>query len=188
MARGRKRKLGKREPNGRLSRRRDDVQARQGETEAETLSTALEARARLYGLPEKFLRDDRAGTVVGRMNLQDELSGVQYRAAVKWMETRSRYHKALLARGETTGGGTRGTPELVSDEYIGWVRRAVEQWDEASMVLIDLSVSLRTTNVSSAMTWLVERDTYVAGLTGDLRLALNALAKHWGLDTSREAA
>ena len=61
MARGRKRKAGKRHPSGKL------VQPRLEENQREVMSTVLEARQRHFGVSERQAKDERLGTALGRL-------------------------------------------------------------------------------------------------------------------------
>lgn len=190
---GPKRKAGPREPNGRASRKKQDVNQRTEETEMETMSTAVCARQRLYGMTrEEALRNQlqvgrpNAGSLIGRMALQGVLTFEQWAAGVKWQETRANYHKAIQARGEASGGGTRRGGED-SDAYVAWCKAAIEKHDEMQDRLQDVSNHTRSANIPAAMHLTISREEEYDHLLGDLRTALNALVRLWGLD-SRKAA
>ena len=59
MARGRKRKAGRRHPSGKL------VQPGKAETQREATATVLEARQRHYGVTARQAKDERLGTALG---------------------------------------------------------------------------------------------------------------------------
>lgn len=71
MARGRKRKPGKRLPCGKRPRE---------ETQREAMSTVLEARQRHYGVTARQAKDERLGTAMGRLAFSGHLSADQYAA------------------------------------------------------------------------------------------------------------
>ncbi|MDN2582949.1 hypothetical protein [Aquibium sp. ELW1220] len=73
MARGRKRKAGKRYPCGKRVRQ---------ETEREAMSVALDARGRHYGVSSKRARDERLGSALGRLAFSGLISDLQYQAGV----------------------------------------------------------------------------------------------------------
>lgn len=68
MTRGRKRKKQvARTSSGRISRSKAARKAMDGQTEIAAISVAVEARARLYGLPSEAARDEKMGYPVGRL-------------------------------------------------------------------------------------------------------------------------
>ena len=75
MARGRKRKAGKRHPCGKL------VQPSAAETQREITATVLEARQRHYGVTARQARDERLGTALGRLAFAGSITVEQYSAA-----------------------------------------------------------------------------------------------------------
>ena len=86
MARGRKRKTGKRYPCGK--RRRE-------ETEKEAMSTVIEARQRLFGVTAKQARDDRLGSALGRLAFTGRISDEQYQAGAAFAELYQRHHVTM---------------------------------------------------------------------------------------------
>ncbi len=73
MARGRKRKAGKRYPCGKRVRE---------ETEREAMATVLDARRRHFGVTAKRARDERLGSALGRLAFAGLISDLQYQAGV----------------------------------------------------------------------------------------------------------
>jgi len=86
MARGRKRKLGKRYPCGKLER---------AETEREAMSVALDARGRHYGVSAKRARDERLGTALGRLAFRGLISDLQYQAGVAFADLYLRHNMTV---------------------------------------------------------------------------------------------
>ena len=89
MARGRKRKAGKRHPSGKL------VQPRLEETQREVMSTVLEARQRHFGVSERQAKDERLGTALGRLAFVGAITLSQYAAGELYGETMAR-HRAVV--------------------------------------------------------------------------------------------
>lgn len=124
MARGRKRKAGRRHPSGKL------VQPGAAETQREAMATVLEARQRHYGVTARQARDERLGTALGRLAFGQVITAEQYAAGQKYGEVYHRHHAvmgwpmpfpasvtALLASDGVLGGaGAPPSRELVSSE------------------------------------------------------------------------
>ena len=108
---GRKRKPGKREPNGKLSRVPADVAARRKDgldrEEQDTIAVAIEARQRVFGLPPAISRDQMAGSAVGRYCLQCVITRTQYDAAMLYLADCEAYSHAI---------GTPGIPRAVDHD------------------------------------------------------------------------
>ena len=137
-------------------------------------NVAQETRQRLYGLSEKDASDQKAGSVVGRMVLSGILKLPQYNAAIKFSESRNAYLRAIGAKqdyrepkSETQGDG----------DYVDFCKTAILRWNQIQAVLLDLTVELRSPAPMSALDNFINRDFYVEHLEGDLKLALNRLAK-----------
>lgn len=83
-----------REPNGRLSRRIQAKEARQGETERAVKETVTEARMRVLGLSVADCERPEAGSVLGRLYLdpRNKLTKAQYEAGVRMGEDFARYY------------------------------------------------------------------------------------------------
>jgi len=84
VARGRKRKAGRRHPCGKL------VPASVGETQREVLATVLEARQRHYGVTARQAKDDRLGTALGRVAFAGNITADQYAAGEMYGEIMAR--------------------------------------------------------------------------------------------------
>lgn len=83
-----------REPNGRLSRKREAKEARQGETERAVKETVTEARMRVLGLSVADCERPEAGSVLGRLYLdaRNRISKAQYEAGCRMAEDFARYY------------------------------------------------------------------------------------------------
>ena len=84
MARGRKRKAGRRHPCGKLA------PATVGETQREVVATVLEARQRHYGVTARQAKDDRLGTALGRVAFAGKITADQYAAGEMYGEIMAR--------------------------------------------------------------------------------------------------
>ena len=75
MARGRKRKAGRRHPCGKL------VQPGKAETIREVTATVLDARQRHYGVTARQAKDERLGSAIGRLAFAGKITAEQLAAA-----------------------------------------------------------------------------------------------------------
>ena len=89
MAKGRKRKSGKRHPCGKL------VRPTNGETQADVLATVVEARRRQYGVTARQARDERLGSALGRMAFRGLITADQYSAGQVYATTMGRYRAIM---------------------------------------------------------------------------------------------
>lgn len=190
---GRKRKTGKREPNGKLSRVPADVEARRRDgldREAQdAISVAIDARQRVFGLDATVCRDQMAGSAVGRYCLQGIITRVQYDAAVLYLADCEAYSHAI---------GTPGIPRAVDLNRIGGkdnhenitkAKTAMARYDAMVKAVRAKQTEIGNMgNIFGALDTVIRRDVQLEHLLGDLRLGLNALVKHYGVDGARAAA
>ncbi len=135
MARGRKRKPGKRHPCGKL------VRPSSGETQAQILATVVDARQRHYRVTAAQARDQRLSSALGRLAFAGTISQQQYEAGQRFGEVYHRHHVVtglpLPSPSSVSGvmasagifGGSGGPPDA---DLIEKVRR---HYDEALQVL-----------------------------------------------------
>lgn len=179
---------GKREPAGQLSRRPEDVAARNIEgldlEEREMIATGIAARERLYGLPAAMSRDQMAGSFVGRLRLRGELSEPQYQASVIWLEDCRNNAIARCAPKQPGAVNMNATHGGNGDyENRAFTLRSVARYRNARQAVQDKQNELRgMAALFAALSYCVERDVSLDHMIGDLRTALNALAKHYKLD------
>ncbi len=106
---GPNRKPGRREPNGRIQRKSQNLEA------AEARQTVMEYR-RKYGLSDEDAKDPRAVDVFGRLALSRSLhpdrltNDVLYSAGVFFRETRDKAHRALQSQQMRSGGDLEHVP------------------------------------------------------------------------------
>jgi hypothetical protein len=195
VTRGPKRKSGKRENNGRLSRKPSDALKRVLETvdaeDREALAVGLEARVRVHGVRPEDARDQMAGSFIGRLCMQRVISRQQYEAAIIWTEDVQNYRKAVsAAQGREPGAvnlnATKGRNEYENEAF---VLRSRARYKAATSAVQDKQNELRgSAHLFGALETCVMRDVAIEVMVGDLRTALNALAKHYGLMGQRRAA
>jgi hypothetical protein len=175
MARaGRKRKAGvKRTASGRISRSKDAYQEH---------LPGVETRMRIFGLSEKDARDQKAETPIGRMQLRGDLSTPQYEAAQEVIRLREAFQRAVKspdAMRSSGGGGDQGE----SATYAAWCKGAIKKYEDAVKALMaEQSLHAhRGSNFMAAIDYMVYRNEYHEHMVGDTRVALNALAHHFGI-------
>jgi hypothetical protein len=86
MARGRKRKPGKRYACGKRTRH---------ETERDAMTTVIEARKRHFGVTAKQAKDERLGTALGRLAFRNLISETQYQAGIAFAELYQQHHAVV---------------------------------------------------------------------------------------------
>jgi hypothetical protein len=171
---GRKKTPGvKRTPSGRRSRA---VSAYE-----ENIEPIL-TRMRLFGLNETDARDQKAATFIGRLQLTRVISQQQYDAAQQFIAVTESYRRAMKspdALRSSSGGGDQGE----SETYTKWCRQAIAKRDAAIRAVMEEQCLFenRGSNLSAALDYIVGRDEQHWHMVGDVRLALNALAHHFGI-------
>jgi hypothetical protein len=204
---------GTREPNGQLSRKQAEMAQRRSGfadlAEQEAMSVALEARSRVHAINSEFLsrvvvedgkkrptleqvtRDQMAGTAVGRYCLCGVITRAQYDAAMAWLKDRAAYLQAVSpAQGtEPAAVNLNATGGSSNYENVDAARRAMTSYRAAMKAVEEAQYELRrAANLFVAMDTILVRDSPLEIMVGNLRSALNALARHYGLDGRRRAA
>ncbi|EJF74779.1 hypothetical protein ME7_01417 [Bartonella birtlesii LL-WM9] len=167
--RGRPKIIGQvREPNGRITR---------AKTPRESVDKlAIEIRAKRFGLTLQEAKNPLSGTYIGRLCLQGVLTQEQYDAAQQYLQIRNDY---LCAK---------GLPSAVYDEMPSsaddkardkWVEFATEQFSNMQEALKEAQCLYRQYNLYAALQYLVIEDQMLPHLVNSLRVALDALQKHF---------
>lgn len=208
--RGPAKSAGKRTPAGRLSRAQEEKRSREmsklGQEEWSVMSTALMARNRVHGMSLKAPKmpdgkygkppahDPRSGSVIGRLAMMgpDEgISRVQADAAMKYAEDWANYYRAICAPplpGAVDLNAVRGgsSTEL---EHVAFVARAKRRWlgekDGPPGVVAAVQECQnhhRGTTLFAALYAFIIEDRFHRHMIGDLRIALNGLCHHYGLN------
>jgi hypothetical protein len=184
---GRPRKVGvDREPSGRIAK---------GSESEKVMKTAVDARMRLFGITYEAARSQEGGTTVGRMYLAKEITIDQYRAAERYTEVKNAFQRAI---GAVPDAGVPPPPpefERGVGDFESFCKQAKLIWsgDERAGivgvvgVLRNVMVENRSPNALSAIDVFITKDAYVPSLVGDLRLALNALHRHFTMERRRAA-
>lgn len=182
--RGRKRKLINREPNGRASRRKEDVKVYQEMTEREAKSIGIEARMRRTGLPEHLVDGKpetgkpNIGTQQGYLCLMGYIDVDQWAAAEWYCHRRNEYLQAVKA----PGAQWQRHDEPVSsdpDAYGRWCDSAKAAWVAIRSCLQRVSIEARSP-VLAAFDHILDRQTErLPHMVPDLRLGLNAISREF---------
>jgi len=178
---GRKRKNGPREPNGRLNRA-----WLVNQDERSAMEPAVTARRRLYGLDETQAKQPEAGYTIGRLVLNRVLRKDQGEAAKRYLEVRNAYQRAIGAVPDFTqpreGFNPSDDPETAWERFCTAARRSQAAMSECLLALMQ---SERSPAPVAALDAFLVKDVHVAELLGALRLALNALGRHFGIPVVR---
>ncbi|UNE54942.1 hypothetical protein [Bartonella machadoae] len=167
--RGRPRKLGQlREPNGRISR---------AKTPREPVDhLALTTRAKRFGLTLQEAKNPLSGTYIGRLCLQGVLTQEQYDAAQQYLQIRNDY---LCAKGLPNAIYDDVSTSSDQKSLEQWVEKATHHYQAVQEVIKEAQCLYRQYNLYAAMQYLVIEDQMLPHLVSSLRIALNALQKHF---------
>jgi hypothetical protein len=185
MVRGRKRKPGLRHPCGRRVR---------AETEREAMATVLAARQRHHGVTARQARDERLGTALGRLAFHGIISEEQYEAGLCFGALYRRHHATLglplpsprsvagilINEGIFGGSSADPDPDLVERlrDRFGAATDALDACDRQQRASLagrpTLLVYRLVCTDADASLWPPDD-------LGNLRVALNALARVFGL-------
>uniref|UniRef100_UPI0035D0BB6D hypothetical protein n=1 Tax=Bartonella sp. MM55XZML TaxID=3243552 RepID=UPI0035D0BB6D len=157
-----------REPNGRISRAkipREPID-----------KLAIEMRAKRFGLTIEDAKNPLSATYIGRLYLQGVINQDQYDAAQKYLEVKNNY---LCAK---------ALPNAIYDEMPTtsdngarekWVQKATQHLLAVKDVVQEAQCLHRQYNLHAALQYLVIEDQSLPRLVLSLRIALNALHKHF---------
>jgi hypothetical protein len=178
QALGRKRKQGvARTPKGRISRALANMQ-----DNAEPIAV----RMRMFGLTEPQARDQKAATFVGRLCLMGTRTGGisdgQYDAALEYKLQNDAYRRAISAP-DSLANATRSGGEGDPDEHVRWCRVVTAKFKASERIVSaeQCTIDNRGRNLFAALDYLVLRDQQFSHMIGDLRIALNARVRHYGV-------
>lgn len=180
-----------REPNGRISRRakaarQKMINKEREETEMQILSTAISARVR-HGVSEKWARDQRSGTLHGRMYQAylDNPDGAgaaclsfdQYEAAEWFLQRLNDYRAALGSPAHVydrePGLSASSDPE---EAYQTFCNAARSRWRQIETTLQDATTRARgRVNLLAALEIILVRQQPMPHLVAELKIALDLL-------------
>ena len=136
MARaGRKRKQGKREPNGRVQRDYANAQAYANQ------HVVIDARRRHLGLTEKQAKSEDGGHTAGVLHLRKQITEKQLDAADRYAKAYTRIFK--LKGWPSPHPKVASYAEMIAGQASGYepdaeeIARAVAQWDGAHTAIVD---------------------------------------------------
>tara|TARA_R110000868_G_scaffold40237_2_gene139068 strand:- start:104 stop:682 length:579 start_codon:yes stop_codon:yes gene_type:complete len=186
---GRRRKPGQRRaPSGEISRAAAVVAARSAESEADALSTVVEARVRLYGMTPEVAKSQEAGSLVGRLLLARELRADQAEAARRYYKANIRHQISIGATPDATEPAERSGGSDPDKAFEAFCATAKAEWSRIEAVKGRVMQEQRSLAPSAALDVIVVRGEHVESLVGPLRVMLNALGRLWGLDVVRGEA
>jgi hypothetical protein len=188
-----KRKNGKREPNGRLSRKPVDRQVRDkaevAAAEWDTMGVGLMARYRVHGVDPKSLKDQMAGSAVGRFCLKGQITHQQYDAAMAYLEEREEYLRCIQVPrqpGAVDLNATKG--QSVSRENVARIQQIVAARKVSENALREKQFEVGNRgNIFGAIEAVLLRDVELDHLLGDLRSGLNALVRRYRMVEEKAA-
>jgi hypothetical protein len=170
--------------------------------EAEAMHTALTARWRLHGVKLSECKDQRAGSIIGRLRMMHEaglkagvetpdgLSGPQYEAALKYQEVAEAHARVVCApKGMGAADLNRvGGPSVDSAARDAKDAKVERDYEAMRTVIHNCQSQLRSWAIFTALDLIVGQDRDEPRRYGDLRVGLNALARHFELIDGRDAA
>lgn len=187
---GRRRKPGKREPNGKLSRKSADAASRRkvawDQLAKDNVSVALEARQRLFKLSEDDARSQHAGTFIGRLCIGKVISRTQYEALCAWEESARANATVIAGPMSDAAFDPNRVSGRAGDGDDAYQSRVRAKHLKAEAAVQNRQNELRSNaTLFAALYECVQRDREVRHLVGDLIDAADALARHYGLGPGR---
>jgi hypothetical protein len=151
--------------------------------ERETLAEGVAARIRAGVRPE-LARDQFAGSFVGRLYLGGEITRIQLEAAEIYLKECQDNSIACASPPPPRAvdlNRAHGAPVGAEDERRTQLAR--QKYDAARRAVMEKQIEVRGfANLFGALSVCVLDDRPATNLIGDLRIALNALAKHYKVD------
>jgi len=163
-----------REPNGWISRRTT--------LQEPANRLALAVRARKLGVGVEEARDPRLATYIGRLAILGAekgaggISGAQYDAAQTFLEVRNHYQWAISSPDAIWEERAQRTFGETEDET---TRRNIARYEAICKSLQEAQNTSPYENIGAALQYIVIEDRELPHMLGTLRLALNALARHF---------
>ncbi|UTO27825.1 hypothetical protein [Bartonella harrusi] len=157
-----------REPNGRISR------AKTPRKPVDQL--AIEMRAKRFGLSIEDAKNPLAGTYIGRLYLQGQLTQDQYEAAQKYLEVKNDYLCAKALPNAVYNEMPSSSDDRAREK---WVEFATEQFLSMQDVVKETQALNRQFNLYAALQYLIIEDQMLPHLVNSLCIVLDALHKHF---------
>jgi hypothetical protein len=172
----RKKKPGRREPNGRRSRRIADRPATSQEA-ADNMSVVIDARMRMHGLTREKASQANGGFALGRAFERLDITKNQLTAAQYYLADRNAYHRGILAPQETKEPHVK--PSGDDQSYENFVKRAKERWESVQEIIEECCREEKNNLPRQALEFYAVRDIEAPRHIGALRTVLNALVGHY---------
>lgn len=154
------------------------------------IAVGIEARQRVWGVPAPVSRDQMAGSAVGRYCLQGQITRAQYDAAMSYLEERDNWFRCIEAPrqpGAVDLNATKG--QSVNAENVSRYRTIMAAREATDKAIMAKQIEIGNMgNLNGALYAVLVQDVQLEHLLGDLRTALNALVRRYGLTSGREAA
>ncbi|MCZ2158850.1 hypothetical protein NPX99_06145 [Bartonella sp. 220] len=156
-----------REPNGRISR---------AKTPREPVDQlAIEIRAKRFCLTIQDAKNPLAGTYIGRLYLQGQLTQDQYEAAQKYLEVKNDYLCAKALPNAVYNEMPSSSDDRAREK---WVEFATKQFLSMQEVIRKTQALNRQFNLYAALQYLVIEDQMLPHLVNSLCIVLDALHKY----------
>ena len=181
-ARGRPRKEGTREPNGRLSRT--------GIVHEPADKLAIDTRVRRLGLAKDDAKDQLAGSFIGYLSMMgaaDGLSRAQYEGAQAYLTFRDRYMRSVQSPGAMYDPEAIGGTALDPEAYAKWCA-SLEAERDTLQKAIQAEQNYSRENLWAALQIVVIEDQHIHHLIGATRLVCNILARHFKTNGEKRKA
>lgn len=171
--RGRPKKDGLREPNGRLSR--------SGVDHSVAHVDPVEARARRLGIPASQAMDQKAGSFIGYLNLigaQDGLSEAQYEGAQQYLQLRQRVSRALQSSAAVYDPEAPMGEGADPEAYERWCKDVLAE-DKTVRNHIQEAQNYSRDNLWAALQYVVIDGMELHHMIGATRVLCNVFARHF---------
>lgn len=179
--RGRPRKSGPREPNGRPSR--SDVDP------IDLL--AIETRMRQMNITKEQARDQKAGSFIGYLNMigpRDGVSDDQYEGALDYLKFRERLLRVIKSPSAIYDPEAIGAGGDITEAYEEWCKSITREWNTLRNEIQEAQNSCRG-NLWAALQLVLIEDKPIHTLIGETRILCNVFAKHFrNVTADRRAA
>lgn len=177
----RARQGGIREPNGRISRKKDDVNAREKQEQDKTMAPAVDARMRIFGMTEAVAKMRESGSVIGRMVAPDSqqtsetLTMAQFEALETLRDAHNAYQRAIGVKEPDSGNPPPAPVFERSGDYDRFVAAAKARWATVTLEIQSAVVAAERLTLRRPLAWaalytFVVEDKFDAGLVGDLKM------------------
>lgn len=168
---GRKRRIAKREPNGRPRRVATHV------AEQDARRVALDYRRRVFGIKSEDLNiDSKAVTLIGRLCLQGSVSEAQWQAGEDWLGlVNARYAATNAPRGLRTAGNAAPALDEEAETERYWAVKC--RFDDANAAVEDHAPVSERKERMRVLSLVVVQQMDEPKSHGTLRTALNGLVR-----------